>query len=386
MGRKKTPGLQKRGQFWHIDKKVSGVRIVESTGTSSLDEAEKYLNLRVQQIRSAAIYGQRPDHSFEEAAARYLKENMNKKSIADDASRIKGLLPYVGNLALADIHDGTMQPYIEDLREKGRKSKTVNNGLEIVRRILKKAAGKWRDDLTGKTWISGVPVIENVDWKDTRKPYPISSTEQKFLVAELVQHIQEPVLFALHTGCREQEICQLRWEWEIQIPELDTSVLILPDWVTKNNEERVVVLKSVAKSVVDARRGKHPSRVFTCPQGNKKRGTFRLEPLAKIYNSAWKGARDRAANNYEKAMQDQAPWGFRNLRVHDLRHTFGRRLRAAGVNKETRSALLGHTTGDITTHYSQAELQELIDAVAKIAYSESRKSHATTLLRAVSRQ
>lgn len=82
-------------------------------------------------------------------------------------------------------------------------------------------------------------------------------------------------------------------------------------------------------------------------------------------------------------MQDKAPGGFRNLRVHELRHTFGFQLRAAGVNKETRSALLGRTTGDITTYYPQTELQELIDAVAKIAYSESRKSHATTLFRAV---
>ncbi|PCH57071.1 MAG: hypothetical protein COC15_01965, partial [Legionellales bacterium] len=96
----------------------------------------------------------------------------------------------------------------------------------------------------------------------------------------------------------------------------------------------------------------------------------------KIYNSAWKGARERAADKYEEDMKDSAPWGFRNLRVHDLRHTFGRRLRAVGVNKETRSALLGHKTGDITTHYSQAEIQELIDAVARITEQDSRKSPA----------
>lgn len=271
MGRKKTPGLQKKGAIWHIDKIVNGVRIVESARTSNLDEAERYLNLRIQQVRSAVAYGERPDHTFAEAAERYLKENMNKKSIADDASRIKGLLPCIGNMPLASIHDGTMQPYIEDLRKKGRKSKTVNNGLEFLRRVLRKTAGKWRDDLTGKTWIAGVPIIENIDWKDTRKPYPISWIEQKYLLKALVYYLQEPVLLALHTGCREGEICQLRWEWEIQIPELDTSVFVLPEWATKNAEERVVVLNSVAASVVNAQRGKPPSRIFTCPQGNKKR-------------------------------------------------------------------------------------------------------------------
>ena len=82
-------------------------------------------------------------------------------------------------------------------------------------------------------------------------------------------------------------------------------------------------------------------------------------------------------------MRDSAPWGFRNLRVHDLSHTFGRRLRTAGVNKETRAALPGHKSGDITTHYSQAEILELIDAVREIVGIKSRKSHALRLLRAV---
>jgi integrase len=62
----------------------------------------------------------------------------------------------------------------------------------------------------------------------------------------------------------------------------------------------------------------------------------------------------------------ECPKGFKTLHVHDLRHTFSRRLRAARVSKETRSLLLGHSTGDITTHYSAAELQELVDAVRKI--------------------
>ena len=47
------------------------------------------------------------------------------------------------------------------------------------------------------------------------------------------------------------------------------------------------------------------------------------------------------------------------VRLHDLKHTFGRRLRAAGVSLETRKVLLGHRNGDITTHYSAPELRWL---------------------------
>jgi len=69
------------------------------------------------------------------------------------------------------------------------------------------------------------------------------------------------------------------------------------------------------------------------------------------------------------------------VRVHDLKHTFGRRLRAAVVSFEDRQDLLGHKSGRITTHYSQAELASLIAAAEKVCGSDSRKSPATTWLR-----
>ena len=52
--------------------------------------------------------------------------------------------------------------------------------------------------------------------------------------------------------------------------------------------------------------------------------------------------------------------------VHNLRHTFGRRLRGAGVPLEILRALIGHANGDITIHYSAAELGELLQAAEKI--------------------
>ena len=57
--------------------------------------------------------------------------------------------------------------------------------------------------------------------------------------------------------------------------------------------------------------------------------------------------------------------------MHDLKHTFGRRLRAKGVGHETRQVLLGHKNGQVTTHYSAAEIGELIEAVEKVSWSGS---------------
>ena len=35
-------------------------------------------------------------------------------------------------------------------------------------------------------------------------------------------------LFKVNTGCRDQEVCGLRWEWEVAVPELETTVFLIP--------------------------------------------------------------------------------------------------------------------------------------------------------------
>ena len=53
-------------------------------------------------------------------------------------------------------------------------------------------------------------------------------------------------------------------------------------------------------------------------------------------------------------------------RTRHKRHTFGHRLRAVGASVEDRKALIGQTSSDITTHYSAAELETLLEWVEKI--------------------
>lgn len=72
--------------------------------------------------------------------------------------------------------------------------------------------------------------------------------------------------------------------------------------------------------------------------------------------------------------------GLPDLRVHGLRHTFGRQLRPLGVPLETRKVLLGHKHGDITTHYSAPEIKELVDAVERLADGNARNLTTVTLL------
>jgi integrase len=143
---------------------------------------------------------------------------------------------------------------------------------------------------------------------------------------------------------------------------LNTSVFVLPGSATKTQIERVIVLNSVATRVVNAQRGNGSHYVF--PVGIKRR--------SRLHTSAWKRAWIKAALPVDRSVQKG---------VHNLRHTFGRRLRAAGVPLETRKLLMGHANGDITTHYSAAELGELLAAAEKATDRGIAQTPALTLMR-----
>jgi hypothetical protein len=53
------------------------------------------------------------------------------------------------------------------------------------------------------------------------------------------------------------------------------------------------------------------------------------------------------------------------VQVHDVKHTFGLRLRAEGVRIEDRQDVLGHRSERIKTHYSSADVQNLYEATNK---------------------
>jgi integrase len=378
MGRSKTSGIitDKHGNKI-VNKIYKGQRIFRRLGQVGQEEAEQWLARQIEERRKASEYGTRPERYFADAAEKYLIENAHKASIDAEAVHITALLPFIGTLSLGRIHDGTLAPFIHARRETliGKKTKrrisetTIRRALEVVRRILNLAARSWRDE-QGMTWLDTAPLISMPDTKRTaRRPYPLSWGEQRRVFALLPKTIAQMALFKVNTGCREQEVCQLRWAWEVPVPELATSVFVIPAEFggrsersgVKNREDRVVVLNDVAKRVIDAQRGQHQEFVFVASKGKPP------TPIKYMNNTAWQKARKDA--------------GLPHVRVHDLKHTFGRRLRNAGVSLETRKVLLGHKNGDITSHYSAPELAELIRAANAVLNVQE-----STLLRVATEQ
>jgi integrase len=315
----------------------------------------------MEEIRQAEVYGVRPKRTFREAATKYLNES-TKASLQRDAHLLRILEPFIGDVSLDAVHMGTLEPYIKDRKKYGWKKRTINYGLQVVRHIINLATYEWIDAY-GLTWLAHAPRIKLFKEDDKKQPYPLDWREQEALFAELPEYLRRMALFAVNTGCRDQEICNLKWTWEIAIPELRTSVFIIPDYgdrkkfKPKNREDRLVVLNSITEAVIEQLRGNHGEFVFT----------YEGSQVQRMYNRAWRKARENA--------------GLPHVTVHDLRHTFGRRLRSAGVSFEDRQDLLGHKSGRITTHYCKPELENLMAAANKVCPAERHKNDTIVILK-----
>lgn len=120
---------------------------------------------------------------------------------------------------------------------------------------------------------------------------------------------------------------------------------------------RVLVCNKVAQSIVEAQRGKHAEYVFPY-QGHR---------VETMNNTGWQTARARA--------------GIPDLRVQDLRHTVGMRLRQAEVREETITDILWHTRRSMTAHYSVAQINELVGALNRITDEGSRTNRSLAMIR-----
>ncbi|NHC55376.1 site-specific integrase, partial [Pseudomonas sp. AU8050] len=291
-----------------MDKVVRGCRLQESTGASEREEAEQYLIHRLEKLRQEKVYGVRQGRTWREAATRFLMGFKDQASIGLSASHIEQLDPYIGDLPITHIDDGTLAAFKRDRQkpttnDKGKvkpsvSNRTVNIALQRVVRNLNLCHRKWRD-AEKRPWLDSVPMLTKLEEKkSSRKPYPMSWPEQSILFGELPAHLQTMALFKVNTGTREQEVCKLRWDWEIAVPELGTSVFLIPaDFGgrhersgVKNGDERLVVLNSVARSIIEKQRGISKEWVFP----------YNGTAMHRMNDSAWKKARVRAAKLWQE--------------------------------------------------------------------------------------
>ncbi len=364
--RRNHPYLTLRDGVWYVRKtikvgaKKATVKRSTGYGCEQTELAEAVGQQLLREETEKLLYGF-SSHTWGEAAAMLLKLEGYK---THHVYHCRLLQPYLEQVPLIELH--THHPELvrfkTDRLADGCKNNTINRSLEVVSVVLNFATTL----MDGPTpWLKVAPRIKKLPRRDKQRPggselggYPLTQGEYRNLFAHLKASrspvIHDMALFGLHTALRESWISGLKWEWERRLPQLGPDVFLfeLPD--SKNGLPMYAFCNSVAREVVNRQRGNHPEYVFV-HNGHR---------IGQMNNSAWKTARGKAGlDNVFGQATSKMP---RHFRVHDLRVTCSTWLREAGVSKEDRQAILNHYNGDITTHYSVAEIGYMLEQVEKL--------------------
>ena len=371
MGRK-TAGIKlvkRRGApNWYAEGTLFKRRVRQSTGTASEEEATLILNDIVSQLKRKYVYGEKESVvDFNTVAAKHLNES-TKVSIKEDARYIEQMISYIGSLPMHEIFRGfvadkkptPLEQFILDRAKDKVSTRTINYALSVLNIIGNKAVKRWRGS-GGKPLIpfwNSVPLVDSEEAKalglqPKRQVGPISWKEQTVLFNELPEFNRDMCLFKVNTGCREQEVCQLHWSWLVQ---RDDGIWYfeIPEGFVKNRMMRVVVLNDIARSVIQKHKGEHPDYVFV----------YKNHPVNGMNGTAFQKARKRATKKLSS---------LRNVGIHNLKHTYGARLRAAGVPEEDRNFLTGHKGKmSMTTYYSVPELTKMLEYSNRVCKQDDK--------------
>ena len=263
----------------------------------------------MEQTRQAIVYGVRPARTFEQAAAKFVLENQHKRSHrrrcyavsrsdALDRQRATRQAPYWHAPAVD-----------RKRRQRGRSRGTINHGLKVVRRILNLAASEWSDE-QGTDLAPGARRRSNCFPTNTsvRPIHSAGMSKQRLFGRSARASCADGAFCGEHRlpGCRNVQSAlgvgsgrARAWNKRVH-----RSGLAGEEWRRSSGRPQ----SDGHGPSIESRRGINCEHVFT----------YEGRPVVRMMTPAWRRARARA--------------GLPQVRVHDLKHTFGRRLRAAGVS------------------------------------------------------
>jgi len=311
---------------------VDGVRYRKSTGTSNKRLAEKIDRKHEEDLLAQRF--QVEEHRFEPAmkfadlVARFAGSGVAKPWHLD---RLKISLPYFGGMEIGNISKSVVQRFrVHRHSLKKLTETTLNRDIECLRRVL-----YWGVD---EGYLLVNPLARLKLEKSRRKKRPVMSLaeEEKLLYAS-APHLRKINIVAADTGMRRGEILSQ----EGKDIDLERRVIVVTRSKTAGGECREIPMTHRVFELLSQQ-----------PLPDGLIFTYEGKPIHRI-KTAWKAAVRRA--------------GIRSFRFKDLRATFNSRLIEAGVIKDVRKELMGHSRNEDTNDlYSHIELPLLREAIGKL--------------------
>jgi integrase len=246
------------------------------------------------------------------------------------------ILPVLGAEPVDQVKNEAISDLLQAMREKGYASGTTNRVLILLRYIYN-LGRKWRIAGMAQNPTLGLSTAPDVQ----RDRFLTSEETQRLIVAienDENQTAAQAIMLLLLTGGRRNEITQAKWEyinWE-------RRTLLVP--LSKSGKPRAIALNGPALSLLRAipRRADNP-HIFPSPVNGK--------PSASLF-FPWDRIRKRA--------------GLKDVRLHDLRHSYASFLVNQGISLYVVQGLLGHAHSRTTQRYAHLAHETLLDAAERV--------------------
>jgi len=311
---------------------MDGVRYRKSTGTTNKRLAQSIDRKHEEELLSRRFQVEaqdfNPSMKFAELATRFLAQGAAKPY---QRERLKMTLPYFANHEIGQINKALLRQYRAHRHsQKVLTETTVNRDVQALRHIF-----YWAVD---EGILPANPLARLHLEKPRRKKRPVMSVADEMKVIEgAALHLQKIIICALDSGMRRGEILTQVWE------DIDFSrrIISVTHSKTAGGEHREIPLTARLFDLLSKEQQKE-GLIFT----------FKEQSIQRI-KTAWKGALKRAK--------------IQAYRFKDLRSTFNSRLIEAGVIKDVRKELMGHSRNEDTNDlYSHIELPLLREAIRKL--------------------
>jgi integrase len=270
----------------------------------------------------------------------FVKEHVNPYNETRKRSHWRDLQFYTrvgakfGKRKLNEINRKEVQVFHNELVTKENLAPaTADHHVVYMRRLLNLAV-QW--ELLEKNTLTNIPLMK----VDNQVERYLSDEEAQRLVqvltTDLARGASYVLLFLLSTGARLNEAMQAKWE---QV-DLEKGVWRIPATNSKSKKTRSVPLNDSALWVLGQlwTQGSHPY-LFVNKATRK--------PFVTI-TRAWYRLREKA--------------GIKDLRIHDLRHSFASFLVNGGRSLYEVQQILGHSDPKVTMRYAHLSVKALQEA------------------------
>lgn len=352
----KRPGQE----TYSYDFQTGGVRFTGNTGATTKREAEREEQKQREAAKAVARRSTEP-LTVGVAFARYFMEVGSYHANSDTTlSELTWLEEKLGKTTLlSSIGAKEVTSLIAKRRGTGVKPATVNRSVTVrLRAVMSHARKAWEEN------------VKTVQWSDHLLKEPqervreLSAVEEVDIFTTLRKDFHPIIQFAILSGCRRQELLDMKWR-DIDFAGRNFTV------VGKGEKTRTNPLSTPMLTLLQDLRvslGFVPAQsdhVFTyiVRRANKEAGRSRGERLP-IELHALKSAYKRAVT---KA-------GVVNFRFHDLRHTAASRLLRSSGNLRIPQRLLGHSKIETTLKYAHVTDDDIRAAMEAVTPAKNPES------------